>query len=253
MCYINVMKSTVKFRKILDYIKKISVLLNPICLLRKNSSTLVFHAGIQRSGTNFLREIIENGFCINILNKIDPMPNSFNHKHFRIFDKKEFIIMDVKYHNDIQINCYSDYEKLLGVKNIKILVIYKDPINWLLSIKRWAIKCKWIDSENFFDDVMMDYLKEYDLYYSKWKELSLSSSGRIKLFQYEVLIDKPDKGYSEIGNFLECNPIRIWNPSYVSHTGDFKKKPVPENFRTKKFIGKIYGAIKFDPDLRVYE
>jgi hypothetical protein len=243
-----------KLTALLDLLAKFFFSLNPICLYRKNRVAPVFHAGIQRSGTNFLCEIIKNGFCIDIINEIDPERDSLFHKHFRIFDQKKLIVMDEQYHNDCIVESYNDYVKYLNIdNNTKIIVIYKDPINWLLSIKSWSVKCGWVSSDKEFDDVIWKYLDEYDLYYSKWKELSLKSPDVIKLVQYEVLVENLTEGYVNIGDFLKYKPVRMWNPAYVNHTGVFKKRIIPPEFKSQDFTSEVYNYIQFKPELNIYK
>ena len=244
------------FKKImafLDFSGKFLLSVTPMCLYRKNRVTPVFHAGIQRSGTNFLREIIKNGFCIDIVNEVDPQRNSLSHKHFRIFDHKASIVMDKQYYNNHIIESYNDYIQHLNVgSDTKVIVIYKDPVNWLSSIKSWSIKCGWVDNDKEFDSVVWRYLNEYDMYYSKWKELSLESPDVVRLVQYEVLMENLEKGHESIGDFLGCKPIRIWNPSYVNHTGIFKKRVISPEFKSKSFTDKVYSTTQFKPELEVY-
>ena len=106
-------------------------------IFKKNK---VIVRGIQRSGTNFLEKILSE-LDTKIINNGNIGRNKAEHKHFRIQDNKSSIFMDKQYFNSIYVENIQDLNlKSYNKKNIKNILIIKDPVNWVLSINRWAKK-----------------------------------------------------------------------------------------------------------------
>ena len=178
----------------------------------------ILHAGIQRSGTNFLCSIIKNNFSKNVVND-NPIigRNSPLHKHFRIQDNKDTICMDEKYYNEFHFIKYDDYKSNLGFQDLKTIVIYKDPVNWLQSILKWGIKCNWIRSKKEFKGVWKDWLSEYSAYYNKWHNWS-EQSDDIYMLQYESLILDFENQTNKISQFLKAELLKRFKPLKVDHS-----------------------------------
>ena len=103
--------------------------------------------GIQRSGTNFLENLSQR-MNLKVINQGNIPRNSPKHKHFRVQNDKSSIFMDKQYFNEIYVENIQDLNFLvLKEKKLKNILIIKDPINWILSINRWAKKCGWISKE----------------------------------------------------------------------------------------------------------
>ena len=74
-----------------------------------------------------------------IINKGNIGRDRLEHKHFRIQDNKSSIFMDKQYFNSIYVENIQDLNlKSYNKKDIKNILIIKDPVNWVLSINRWA-------------------------------------------------------------------------------------------------------------------
>ena len=160
---------------------------------------------MQRSGTNYLETVLLKN-RVNVLNLGFQKRNKIEHKHFRIQDEKKSIVMSKEYFNEIIINKISDLN--CRNKKIKNLLIYKDPINWLNSINKWAIKCNWIDRNKtiFHKKYLMKYLKEWDYYHLKWLELSLKDK-KILMIQWEDILINQSKIIKKLNSFFNKEVI----------------------------------------------
>lgn len=159
--------------------------------------------GIQRSGTNFLEKILENK-KIRILNYgLINKKNSIKHKHFRVQDEKNTILMSNEYVNRIYVNNPEDLNE--SKEQAKNIIIFKDPINWIVSINEWAIKCKWIkNNENvFLDKYLYRYLKEWDCFHSKWHYLASKGKKNILMIQWESILYDDLKIIENLNNFFD--------------------------------------------------
>tara|TARA_B100000989_G_scaffold294411_1_gene273486 strand:- start:4357 stop:5076 length:720 start_codon:yes stop_codon:yes gene_type:complete len=159
--------------------------------------------GIQRSGTNFLEKILENK-KIQILNYgLINKKNNIKHKHFRVQDEKNSIFMSDEYINSIYINKLEDLNE--SKEQNKNIIIFKDPINWIVSINDWAIKCKWIkNNENvFLDKYFYKYLKEWDCFHSKWHYLASKYKKNILMIQWEKILYDDIKIIEKLNNFFD--------------------------------------------------
>jgi hypothetical protein len=146
------------------------------------SAKRILHYGIQRSGTNFLKEVIQGNFDIEIINKEFERAHPA-HKHFRIYDNKT-LIGRPKYMNTLLIPHFDDFEKQLGPewKADGYIVVSKDPYSWNISYANWGKKHKWTSQAH-------SYMSEYNEYYNKWLQLA-EESDKIMLVRYvDLLID----------------------------------------------------------------
>jgi len=158
-----------------------------------NDDLLIFHSGIQRSGTNYLLKILEsNGLYV--LNAVDGPRDHYMHKHCRIQKDKSTVVMDYKYRNDERFDSIEEY--LMRVSRGKkkqgcFFVIQKDPVNWLDSIVRWGLKCDWLTEEQTCDmNLLSKWLFEWDAYYSEWKMLASTGDDSccVIIIQYEKMM-----------------------------------------------------------------
>lgn len=152
------------------------------------------HFGLQRSGTNYFVKYFKDWFgnkIWNLENIRNISRNSPLHKHFRLYDNKD-LVPDLSYSNNYYIRCLDDYNnlvmdldkpyELLDLKKYPIFIISKDPINWLSSYKKWAIKCNW--------ELKETYINEYFEFYGRW--LLLANEGhKIMFIKYIDLVNKP--------------------------------------------------------------
>ena len=193
----------------------------------------VFHAGIQRSGTNFLRSVLEQTIRVRVANAIDPVRNHPFHKHFRLQDQKTSIVMDPQYQNDLR---FTDLDSYLSAADRRAardawpcIVIYKDPVNWLESIMRWGLKCGWIPNEDALlkTNLWSDWLAEYVAYYAKWMEFSEQSPEQVKLIQYEDLILSPKETLPDLAQFLGRS-IKSTDTGFIQQVAQSRRRTLDE-------------------------
>lgn len=179
--------------------------------------------GLQRSGTNFLEEILNKKFNIQVSNEINR--KSILHKHFRLYnDKNKIPIPD--YINNKYFEYFKDFYDIIKKQindDCKIIIIKKDIFSWLISIYKWSKKCNWnITDKNIF-------LNDYYLFYKKWKEYYNNNTNKILFINYidllnnnNLLIEKMNKFF----NLTKVNDIKKLN--------DIKKVNCSTIFNSKK-------------------
>ena len=222
-------------------------------IFKKNK---VIIRGIQRSGTNFLEKILSE-LDTKIINKGNIGRNKAEHKHFRIQDNKSSIFMDKQYFNSIYVQNIQELNlESYNKKNIKNILIIKDPVNWILSINRWAKKCNWISKDkNLTDDydLMSKYLFEWDCFHLKWLQFSKDKE-YLLILQWENLITNFHENLKKITNFLG-----VKNPNVNLQISDFKNINLSENSKIleKEKINieisdKIYNLVEFKNFRKIY-
>src|SRR5690349_12021064 len=137
--------------------------------------------GLQRSGTNYIEKIFTELYQIKLSNLNDDRTYA-GCKHFRLYDKKD-VVPEPKYLNDVQIDDYASFEKLLTNIPDYCLVISKDPYSWLLSYEKWAKICDWLPAQHH-------YIEEYNLFYGKWLELADQTDKIIFVRYIDLLQDQ---------------------------------------------------------------
>lgn len=223
-------------------------------IFKKNK---VIIRGIQRSGTNFLEKILSE-LDTKIINKGNIGRDRPEHKHFRIQDNKSSIFMDKQYFNSIYVENIQDLNlKSYNKKDIKNILIIKDPVNWVLSINRWAKKCNWIpinnDLRNDFE-LMTKYLKEWDYFHLKWLELSKDKE-LILILQWEDFLTNFDNCLKKIIDF-----VNIKNSNFNLKINDFKNIKLSEDSEIlekekidMELSNKIYSLVKFKNFRKIYK
>lgn len=223
-------------------------------IFKKNK---VIIRGIQRSGTNFLEKILSE-LDTKIINKGNIGRDRPEHKHFRIQDNKSSIFMDKQYFNSIYVENIQDLNlKSYNKKDIKNILIIKDPVNWVLSINRWAKKCNWIpinnDLRNDFE-LMTKYLKEWDYFHLKWFELSKDKE-LILILQWEDFLINFDNSLKKIIDFVD-----IKNSNLNLKINDFKNIKLSEDSEIlekekidMELSNKIYSLVKFKNFRKIYK
>lgn len=211
--------------------------------------------GIQRSGTNFLEDLLSR-LNLNVINKGNIKRNSPKHKHFRLQDDKSTIIMERQYYNEIFVNSIEDLNiRSFGNKNLKNILIYKDPVNWILSINRWAKKCNWIpqNKDLIYDKrLLKEYLFEWDNFHLTWFKM-LKSTDKILPLQWENLLSNFDESLHQIFKFneLEHNlelKISDFNNINLSEKSEvLEKEHIDPELATQ-----IYNIIKFKNFRKIY-
>jgi hypothetical protein len=153
------------------------------------SKNLLYY-GLQRSGTNYLHELLIQKFNVRLLNSDEDRAKTIQ-KHFRLYDDKT-IIPEPKYHNNLTITTFHQFLELsaLDRKIDGVIVISKDPYSWYLSYCKWAKICQW-------PKVNHHYVEEYNLFYSKWMDLS-KEDGRIIFIRYIDLLTEKNRTLKRI-------------------------------------------------------
>lgn len=182
----------------------------------------ILHAGIQRTGTNFISKFIYDNWKIIPVNSHEIERNLPLHKHFRIQDDKSSIIMDKKYKNDIHFSSYEEYLDYLNINDVQTILMYKNEAEWLESIKKWAFSCRWINNELEFEFVKNDYLNEYRKYYEKWNSFK---SDKITLINHNNIMNDFDSEIEKLFKIFGKKDNLIL-PKYVNLSGkrDYKIK-----------------------------
>jgi hypothetical protein len=140
--------------------------------------------GLQRSGTNIIQKFLETNYNISFSNN-NKDRKSISHKHFRIYDNKNFIPQTNEigqYHNNYYINSLHELDNYLldfEHKN-KYVIIYKDIFTWLPSIEQWSKKCKWKSSYK------MDFVDDYLNFIKKWYSIK---TNRVIFISYEKYLN----------------------------------------------------------------
>lgn len=169
-----------------------------------NHDPRIVHQGIQRSGTNYLRVLLNrSGFFV--LNEVDPKRHKPQHKHCRWQDDKESIVMDGRYRNKHFADSIEELNKICGYeKKQKHVLIFKTPYNWLESIQRWGIANHWFsDSDDFLGNPRLAsaYLNEWDQYHLKWELLAGASPGMVLILHFESVLKDPENAIQRICEF----------------------------------------------------
>lgn len=145
----------------------------------------ILHYGIQRSGTNFLKEIIQRDYIVEINNKEFERAHPA-HKHFRLYNNKS-LIGRPKYVNSLIFPHFDAFEKQLGSEwqADGYIVVSKDPYSWNISYANWGKKHKWTSQSH-------SYIEEYNEYYSKWLQFAAESE-KVVLIRYIDLLTNTEK------------------------------------------------------------
>lgn len=159
--------------------------------------------GIQRSGTNFLENIVLTNYDVSILNRFMERDHPAQ-KHFRLYKEKD-IIPEPQYTNTLIVNSYAEYVTSLEIEE-KIdgcLLISKDPYSWLLSYKRWAEKVGW-------QKVDHHYIQEYNYYYRDWLKFRQENE-HIHFIRYRDLLLNTNEEMENIQDKLGIKLKRMKN------------------------------------------
>ncbi|MGB5819501.1 MAG: sulfotransferase domain-containing protein [Saonia sp.] len=143
----------------------------------------LLHYGLQRSGTNYLENLLKKNFQVNILNSNEDRAHPLQ-KHFRLYDEKN-LIPEPQYDNNLFFSHFWEYLESLEIEQRidGIIIISKDPYSWFLSYMNWRANCDWPEAEHH-------YAQEYNLFYKKWLSFS-EQDDRIHFVRYVDLLSNP--------------------------------------------------------------
>lgn len=205
-----------------------------------NGEVPIVIQGIQRSGTNYLNEILKNN-NYRVLNYYDPQRNNPKHKHFRWQSDKNSISMDSRYMNNIVVDSISQVNLISGYDEpTKHVVIYRPPEKWLSSIYRWGKSNNWfVNKEEFINSKISLYLNEWDSYYSFWRDMHKKSPSLVSIINYDDLKHDPVKCIKDINKQLniDIEPLGNNNIKKVRHSKNIDVTRENIDFsRVKEFV-----------------
>jgi len=179
------------------------------------------HFGLNRSGTNYLKELMLTHFNLEFVNKEGERDHPL-HKHFRLYDNKS-LIGRPNFRNDLVFHSFAEFETI-AEKDQAIdlyLVISKDPYSWHLSYKSWGKKNKWGPPPH-------PYVLEYNEFHRKWLDFSRESN-KIHFVRYiDLLSDKASVLY-ELRDKYKLELIKEIDTGL-----SIKKVPMSHRFSEKK-------------------
>ena len=160
-----------------------------------------FLYGLQRSGTNILQEWCESNLKLKFDNVECTDRKSPCVKHFRLYDKKQYVIDEYKTNHTV--DTIEQLDNLTGGDEKLYVVIYKSDIyGWLDSIKRWAKHCK---CKNIS---ISAHVHDYMEFINKWK--SFEKHPRVHMITYEDFINKNVNGLLDFLN-IKTTETLSWN------------------------------------------
>ncbi len=223
------------------------------------STRNILHFGLNRSGTNYLKELLNQHFDLKFMN-IEGKRNHPLHKHFRLYDDKS-LIGRPNFRNELKFPSFREYEAYAsgssqhhdqqggtaagqkdagsrlkdlagngpdeivhtGEEAMKVVyvIISKDPYSWHLSYTRWGIKNKWSPSPH-------PYILEYNEFYRKWLEFS-AETDRIAFVRYIDLLQAPEEILRQLQKKFQFMEIREINPEVR-----IRKVPMSRRFSKKR-------------------
>lgn len=186
------------------------------------SKKRLLHYGLQRSGTNYLKKILEQHFDVEFINQENGRDHP-THKHFRLYDNKE-LIGRPNYQNILVYKDFREFEEQITIKDeiAGIIVLSKDPYSWYISYSKWARKNRWPTPPH-------PYLLEYNEFYRKWLQFSKENK-KVLLIRYVDML-------SERENLLQIIQNRFDLSKKQEETGSdkiIKKVPRSSRFTSKR-------------------
>jgi hypothetical protein len=193
------------------------------------STRNILHFGLNRSGTNYLKELLDQQFDLEFLNVEGDRSHPL-HKHFRLYDDKS-LIGRPKFKNNLQFPTFGAFEEYVlkhapeqpaeQDTEIAYVIISKDPYSWHLSYALWGIKNHWPPSPH-------PYILEYNAFYRKWLEFA-AESDRIAFVRYIDLLKSPKQTLGRLQQRFGFAPTR-----QLEEELRIKKVPMSRRFSKKR-------------------
>lgn len=159
--------------------------------------------GIQRSGTNYLSQLLMASEY-RVLNQADPPRDNPRHKHFRWLEDKSLISMDERYQNRTTAHSIHEVNRLSGwPADSRHVVIFRDPEGWLNAIFRWGLENSWYSSEAEFVDLgrNVDFMAEWHAYYAQWQAFAEADPQLVYIVAFQNLRSNPSEVLAAIDEF----------------------------------------------------
>lgn len=179
----------------------------------------LLHYGLQRSGTNFLENIIKKNYKVRFLNSNEDRSSPLQ-KHCRLYKNKK-MIPEPQYNNKIAVETFEQFESLFEITPNYYLIISKDPYSWYLSYINWAKKCNW-------PNVNHHYIEEYNVFYKTFIEFS-SQSEKFIFVRYMDLLNDTGAVLDALAKKIKLekrlfSKLTLRNPRKVSQSSAFTEK-----------------------------
>jgi hypothetical protein len=184
--------------------------------------------GLQRTGTNVIKDYIQYNFNIKMFNTKHPDRNSVLHKHYRPYKDKKYILNEV--------TCKIFFEKPLDLINfleknikdkIKIIIAKKDIFSWLISIKKMVKQCNW---KNITKNKLIN---DYKLFYDFWG----IHQDNVLLIDYNDFLLNNNEFKKKLQNFIEKKFLNKKIPQKVKYSNKFNKSNY-NYYIQKKYMNK---------------
>lgn len=242
-----------RIRKFLFSYKNLLIYLFKEIMFKNKNDGFLFY-GLQRSGTNILKKIMQdNGTLIN--NPDEYPANSNINRHFRFRSEcvpvsslaDYFPKPEVLFDSSTMPQCFID-------NRIKYIVSVRDFDEWILSIVTWGDKHRWFDGYNTKINSLNYFAIDYIKYCQHWINLANNPSINIKIFPFSSKSIKAD-----VKNFLnmDINMEYYENKTYRG-SKDFHNQKNIKSIDNKNNIldsvdddlrkqaKKLFNVIKFD-------
>lgn len=171
-----------------------------------SETTQVFCIGPFNSGTNLIQNILANAQPVN-------MNTSEN---IRVFNKPE---NDPQWINSVHLkHCFlkNVLNKYIHMKNMGIIVLYKNVYNWIYSIKKEPYEFKFINTKNkLFDTLTLGpykfdhIIQAHNLYYTIYMDI-LEKNSNVVFIDYYKLINN-ESCFEYLNQKLSPLGIKIQN------------------------------------------
>ncbi len=161
--------------------------------MKEHIGTPVFVYGLQRTGTNYMEDLLEKNFA-DIYHANDGYSRSLpTHKHFRLYDEK-WIVPQMKYLNNFYYKNFSDFDhhvsEISKVNDSIMIVMVKDPYAWYQSYLLHARRNGYVCYKKF---VNQHFIIDYNRYYTKWLDFRDEAPDRVMVIRYEDLIARREE------------------------------------------------------------
>lgn len=176
--------------------------------------------GLNRSGTNYLQELMQNKLNVCFINKEDDRSHPM-HKHFRLYNNKQ-LIGRPNFLNKLLFNSFSEFENhhLMDERPKAYIIISKDPYSWNLSYSNWGKKNNW-------EPCPHPFIMEYNEFYKKWLEFS-KESDKILFVRYSDLLNNEEDSIKQIARKLNLSLINGGAKNKI------RKVPMSHRFTSKR-------------------
>jgi len=186
--------------------------------------------GLQRSGTNFVKSLLDRNFQTIWENDSSPR-NSPAHKHYRPYGGEAFPTQE--YRTEDSPKTFRDLEaRLEPPLPTYYLIVSKSPYSWLLSYKKWARRCDWPEPDHH-------YIEEWNHFYRTWLKWG-ETTERIIFVRYIDVLENVEQELQRIRKDVGLK--KRWQacflkmiPSKVEQSPNFDKER-RLHYLEKKFL-----------------